>query len=162
MLSFLRDLLAHAEWANAVFFHVWGKSPARDHEELRRRVDHLIGVQQELLALVCGEPSVAPRDGPPGTFAELKERAERCHARLREFSATLAPESLSARVRIPFFPDPPCIITTGETIVQIAMHTQHHRGQCMTRLRDFGGEPKNVDWIVWLWRQKPAARWSSE
>src|SRR5438128_2075532 len=27
MLAFLRDLLAHAEWANAVFFHTWGKSP---------------------------------------------------------------------------------------------------------------------------------------
>jgi hypothetical protein len=30
----------------------------------------------------------------------------------------------------------------------------------MTRLKDFGGEPVNVDWIIWLWRQKPAGRWS--
>ena len=45
MREHLRDLLAHAEWANAVFFHIWGKSPARDHEELRRRVGHIIGVQ---------------------------------------------------------------------------------------------------------------------
>jgi hypothetical protein len=37
MLLFLRDLLAHAEWANAVFLHAWGKSPARDHEKLRLR-----------------------------------------------------------------------------------------------------------------------------
>ena len=29
----------------------------------------------------------------------------------------------------------------------------------MTRLKDFGGEPKNVDWIIWLWKGKPAARW---
>ena len=65
MLSFLRDLLAHAEWANAVFFHAWGKSPARDHDELRRRVDHLIGVQQGLLSLVRGEPAAAPPGGPP-------------------------------------------------------------------------------------------------
>jgi len=46
-----------------------------------------------------------------------------------------------------------------EALVQVAMHTQHHRGQCMTRLKDFGGEPKNVDWIIWLWKQKPSARW---
>jgi hypothetical protein len=26
MLTFLRGLLAHAEWANAVFFHAWAKS----------------------------------------------------------------------------------------------------------------------------------------
>ena len=35
------------------------------------------------------------------------------------------------------------------------MHSQHHRGQCMTRLKDFGGEPKDVDWLIWLWKQKP-------
>ena len=46
MLPFLRDLMAHAEWANAVFFHAWGKSAARDHEELRQRVRHIIGIQQ--------------------------------------------------------------------------------------------------------------------
>jgi uncharacterized damage-inducible protein DinB len=161
MLSFLRDLLAHAEWANAVFFHAWGKSPARDHEELRRRVEHLIEVQQRLLSLVRGKIPAAAPGGPPAAFAELKTRAEKCHASLHEFAATLTAESLSATVRMPFFPDPPCVITTAEAIVQIAMHTQHHRGQCMTRLRDFGGEPKNVDWIVWLWRQKPSARWGS-
>ena len=62
-------------------------------------------------------------------------------------------------VRIPWFPDPPCVIAVSEALVQVAMHSQHHRGQCMTRLKDFGGEPKNVDWIIWLWKQKPAARW---
>jgi uncharacterized damage-inducible protein DinB len=40
------------------------------------------------------------------------------------------------------------------------MHTQHHRGQLMTRLKDFGGDPKNVDWIIWLWKGRPEARWS--
>ena len=28
-----------------------------------------------------------------------------------------------------------------------------------SRLKDLGGEPKNVDWIIWLWKQKPEARW---
>jgi hypothetical protein len=30
----------------------------------------------------------------------------------------------------------------------------------MTRRKDFGGEPKNVDWIIWLWEQKPKGWWS--
>jgi uncharacterized damage-inducible protein DinB len=74
--------------------------------------------------------------------------------------ATLDSEELSRPVRIHWFPDPPCIITVSEALVQVAMHSQHHRGQCMTRLKDFGGEPVNVDWIIWLWKQKPQARWS--
>jgi uncharacterized damage-inducible protein DinB len=160
VLTFLRDLLAHAEWANAVFFHAWGKSPARDHEELRQRVGHIIGVQQGFLAVFRGKSPGGPPGGPPPSFEELKSRAEACHAALCELAAALEAEGLSHTVRIPWFPDPPCILTVAEALVQVAMHTQHHRGQCMTRLKDFGGEPKNVDWIIWLWKKKPQARWS--
>ena len=160
MLPFLRDLLTHAEWANAVFFHAWGKSPARDHEEMRRRVGHVIGVQQGFLSVLSGAPFSFPPEGPPPSFEELKTRAQTSHAELRDFAAALTSEGLTRTVRIPWFPEPPCVITVGEALVQVAMHTQHHRGQCMTRLKDFGGEPKNVDWIIWLWKQKPQARWS--
>jgi uncharacterized damage-inducible protein DinB len=160
MLPFLRDLVAHAEWANAVFFHAWAKSPARDHEELRQRVAHILGVQQGFLSVFRGEAPGGPPSGPPPSFEELKTRAVTGHAALREFAATLEPEALSRTVRIPWFPDPPCVITLAEALVQVALHTQHHRGQCMTRLKDFGGDPKNVDWIIWLWKQRPQARWS--
>ncbi len=160
MLTFLRDLMAHGEWANAVFFHAWGQSPARDHEELRRRLDHLVGVQQGFLSILRGDPPGVPKGGPPRTFDELKARAQTGHAGMNDFTATLDNEGLSRPVRIHWFPDPPCIITVSEALVQVAMHSQHHRGQCMTRLKDFGGEPKDVDWIIWLWKQKPAARWS--
>jgi uncharacterized damage-inducible protein DinB len=159
MLTFLRDLLAHAEWANAVYFHIWGTSPARDHEELRRRVGHIVGVQQGFLSILRGESPGRPPDGPPPSFDDLKTRAVTGHAGLRDFALALDAEGLARTVGIPWFPDPPCVITVADALVQVAMHTQHHRGQCMTRLKDFGGEPKNVDWIIWLWKQKPAARW---
>jgi uncharacterized damage-inducible protein DinB len=159
MLDFLQQLLAHSEWANAVFFHAWGKSPARDHEELRRRVDHVVGVQQGFLSILRGEAGGGPPDGPPDSYHELKARARSGHRGLRDFAAAMTSESMAHTVRIPWFPDPPCVITVPEALVQVAMHSQHHRGQCMTRLKDFGGEPKNVDWIIWLWKQKPAARW---
>jgi uncharacterized damage-inducible protein DinB len=160
MLSFVRDLMAHAEWANGVFFHTWGKSPARDNEELRTRVRHIIGVQSGFLSVLKGETLTMPQGGPPLTYDELKARAVPCHAGLREFTAGLRDDGLSRMVHIPWFPDPPCIITVAEALVQVGMHTQHHRGQCMTRLKDFGGEPKDVDWIIWLWKKRPAARWS--
>jgi uncharacterized damage-inducible protein DinB len=159
MFVFLRDLMAHAEWANAVFFDIWGKSPARDHEELRQRMGHILGVQQGFVSVLRGESPGGPPGGPPSSYEALKDRAETVHAALRGLVAGLPEEDLSRAVRIPWFPDPPCIISVGEALVQVAMHTQHHRGQCMTRLKDFGGEPKNVDWIIWLWKQKPQARW---
>ena len=160
MLEFLRDLMAHSEWANAVFFHAWAKSPARDHEEMRRRVGHIVGVQQGFLMVLRGEQPGGPPAGPPPSFDVLKARAEASHGNLRAFVGSLTAESLERQVRIPWFPDPPCVISVAEALVQVAMHTQHHRGQCMTRLKDFGGEPKNVDWIIWLWKQKPPGRWN--
>jgi uncharacterized damage-inducible protein DinB len=158
--AFLRDLLGHAEWANAVFFHAWDKSPARDHEEMRRRVGHILGVQDGFLTVIRGKSPGGPPDGPPPAFEGLKAWAERSHAAWRDFAAALTPQTLAGTVRIPWFGEPPCVITVAEALVQVAMHSQHHRGQCMTRLKDFGGEPKNVDWIIWLWKQKPQARWS--
>lgn len=159
MLTHLSDLIGHAEWANAVFFHAWGKSQARDHEEMRRRLDHIVGVQDGFLSVLRGQAPTWRPDGPSPSFEDLKARAQAGHAGLRAHVSTLDEEFLSRTVRIPWIPDPPCVITVFEAMVQVAMHTQHHRGQCMTRLKDFGGEPKNVDWIIWLWKQKPEARW---
>ena len=36
MQGFLCDLMAHSEWANAVFFNAWGDSPSRELEEMRQ------------------------------------------------------------------------------------------------------------------------------
>src|SRR5437879_5729274 len=118
MLSFLCDLMAHAEWANAVFFHAWGKSPARDHVEMRLRVGHIIGVQQGFLSVLRGEQPGRPPDGPPPSFDVLMTRAQTVHACLLDYAASLQPEALSRTVRIPWFPDPPCVITIAEALVQ--------------------------------------------
>lgn len=114
MLSFLSDLAAHSEWANAVFFHAWGKSPAREHEEMRQRVVHILGVQQGFVSILRGQAAGGPPGGPPPSFADLKARAVTGHADLREFVATLTPDGLARTVQIPWFPDPPCVITVGE------------------------------------------------
>jgi uncharacterized damage-inducible protein DinB len=160
MLEFLRDLLGHCEWANAVFFHTWGKGPARDHEELRKRVEHILGVQQGFLAVLRGDAAGMPPDGPPAGYDNLKAWAEKLHGELTAYLRALPEAELARTVSIPWIPG--CTITASEALVQTAMHTQHHRGQCMTRLKDFGGEPKNVDWIIWVWKNKPTPRWTSE
>jgi len=51
------------------------------------------------------------------------------------------------------------VISGREALVQVAMHSLHHRGQNIARLRQVGGEPKNVDWIIWLWKGKPESVW---
>ena len=48
--------------------------------------------------------------------------------------------------------------TLGESALQVFLHTQHHRGQVCTRLRDVGVTPPTVDFIVWLWSGRPPSR----
>lgn len=50
--------------------------------------------------------------------------------------------------------------TVQETIVQVAMHTSHHRGQLCTMIRGHGGEPPLVDFVGWVWMGKPEADWN--
>jgi uncharacterized damage-inducible protein DinB len=50
-------------------------------------------------------------------------------------------------------------ISISETMLQIPMHSQYHRGQINARLRAVGGEPPRVDYIVWIWLGRPEADW---
>ncbi len=160
MQDFLRDLMAHAEWANAVFFHTWGKSSARDNEDLRKRLGHLVGVQEGFLKILRAESPGGRHQGPPPSYDDLKLRAQTSHVGLNDFVAELDHEQSERIAHIHWFPDPPCKISVAQALVQVAMHAQHHRGQCMTILKQQGGEPKDVDWIIWLWKQKPQGIWS--
>ena len=44
----------------------------------------------------------------------------------------------------------------GETVLQVWAHTAHHRGQLALQIRDLGGEPPLVDYVVWIWTGAPS------
>ena len=68
--------------------------------------------------------------------------------------------ALARKVRVPWFPEPPCVVSVTDALLQVCMHSQHHRGQNMTRLKALGAKALNVDYLIWLWKQKPDGRWS--
>ncbi|HEX9010069.1 MAG TPA: DinB family protein [Holophagaceae bacterium] len=158
MTSHLKDLLAHHAWADAVFFHAWGASAAQEDAELRTRVAHIVEVQEGFLKVLKGE-ALAFHERPLPDFGELRLRCRASHEVYAALARTLDEVSLAQPVRIPWFPEPPCIISGADALMQVCLHTQHHRGQNMTRLKALGVAPKNVDYIIWLWKQKPEPRW---
>jgi len=158
MISQLKDLLAHHAWADAVFLHAWGASGAMDDQDLRTRTAHIADVQEAFLKVLKGE-ALAFRERPLSGYDELKVRLRASHEVFAALARTLDDASLARTVRIPWFPDPPCVISVADALMQVCLHTQHHRGQNMTRLKALGATPKNVDYIIWLWKQKPEPRW---
>lgn len=159
MIGPLKDLLGHQAWADAVFFRVWQGSEVADDEELRVRTDHLVSTQEAFLKVLKGD-TVIPPDHPPSDIQVLKSRCEAAHQVFKALGHGLDETALARRVRVPWFPDPPCLVSVSDVLLQVCLHTQHHRGQNMARLKALGAGPKNVDYIIWLWKQKPEARWS--
>jgi uncharacterized damage-inducible protein DinB len=160
MMKQLQDLLGHMAWADAVALHAWRKSGLTSEEELRRRWDHIATVQEAFLKVLSGEELQWDPAKPVPTFEELAAWIPKNHRGLQHHLAALNETDLGTTIQMPWF-DPPCVITVGEAFTQVAMHTQHHRGQVATRLKDKGAAPKDVDFILWIWKGRPQPRWEA-
>ncbi|MDP1832652.1 MAG: DinB family protein [Geothrix sp.] len=158
MIGPLKDLLGHQAWADARFFRAWEASGALDDADLRTRTEHLVSVQEAFLQVLKGDEVAVPEQPLPG-FQDLKARCEAGHQVFKALGRGLDDASLARTVRVPWFPDPPCVVSVSDALLQVCLHTQHHRGQNMTRLKALGAAPRNVDYIIWLWKQKPEAPW---
>jgi uncharacterized damage-inducible protein DinB len=172
MLTHLQDLMNHMAWADAVFFHALGKADeAKEDPGIQERLTHSLGTQELFLQNLKGEDRLpwerilAGKEQPPWAgrpnpgFEALKEWARRNHAGFAAFLGGCEEDQLQRKVRIPWIPAPPCLLTVAEALLQVSLHTQHHRGQCITLMKALGGQPKNVDFLIWVWKGRPAPRW---
>lgn len=160
MIGPLKDLLGHQAWADAWFFRAWEASGALEDEDLRSRTDHLVSTQEAFLQVLKGD-SVALPERPLPEFGALKTRCEANHQVFGALARGLDEASLARTVCLPWFPEPPCVISVSDALLQVCMHSQHHRGQIMARIKALGAKPKNVDYVIWLWKQRPEAPWEA-
>jgi uncharacterized damage-inducible protein DinB len=101
-----------------------------------------------------------PKEVPP--FEDLRAFTRAAGEALQAWIDAAPDSELERKVHIPWFPEPALHIPAREALLQAVLHSQHHRGQTMTRLKQLGGEAKNVDFIIWLWKGKPEPRWAGE
>jgi uncharacterized damage-inducible protein DinB len=170
---FTRDLLLelyrHMEWADA---RVWAAAPTSDPADVRLRslLVHMHTVQRAFLAVWTGRPLADAIRGPDtaATLAEVRAWARPVYADLIGYLGTRDASRLGETFSPPWAADVqtalgrvPGPTTIGETCFQVANHTTHHRGQVNARLRELGLDPPHVDYIVWLWLERPAPVWSA-
>jgi uncharacterized damage-inducible protein DinB len=159
LYAHLHDLLRHMSWADCVFFGVWAESGQQDEPGLLQRVQHSADVQRAFLGVLHGDGAPFPAERPEPEFQALRALTRSNHDGFGRFYRGLEPDGLERSLRVPWFPGPPCHVSVAEVLTQVAMHTQHHRGQLMARLKELGGKPVNVDFILWAWQQRPEGRW---
>jgi len=160
--EWLHDLYRHQEWADAKHWRaIGGFDKARADDTIRKRLHHLHLVQHVLYWSV-GDRVTSPQITTPDdfdSFESLREYARAFHAHVPSYFGALTDDRLSTSIHMGWFKDPPLSITVAEALTQCAMHSQHHRGQNASRLRELGGVPEDTDYIIWLWKGRPAPAW---
>lgn len=163
-----RTLLLHMEWADSLVWSAALGVPALAHDDrVRERMHHFHSTQWAYLQLFRGSPLEIPelRDLPD--LNSVGRWARRFYRELPAFRDTLDDARLRQNVEFPWAAQVAERLgtvgpaTVSDCILQVALHTAHHRGQVVTQLREAGGEPPMTDFIGWLWMLRPAPQWGS-
>jgi uncharacterized damage-inducible protein DinB len=159
----LADLYGHQAWADAQHWRAIGAhQPARDDQAIRVRLHHIHIVQRAFLWMVGDRKAdfVMTKPEDFASFEELKSYARSYHDEVWQLMAGMSDERLGDEISVPWAPqDARQALTVTEALLQCAMHSQYHRGQNATRLRELGGEPPTTDLIMWYWTGRKAADW---
>jgi uncharacterized damage-inducible protein DinB len=161
MSSYLDELYAHQEWADAEHWRAFEAHPeALTDKAICERLLHIHQVQYAFLWITGPQTSGFEfkklEDFP--NMADLKEYARRYHAAASELLKGLDQAKLEELVEAPWF-KPPLKLSRRHALTQAAMHSNYHRGQNATRLRELGGAPPMTDFIIWLRNGQTAAQW---
>jgi len=161
------DMLRHMEWADARTWRAALAVPALQQDPaMRDRLLHYHITQRAYLQLFRHEPVEIP---DPATFPDLTAVCRWARAFYRElpsFLESLDQPGLDRRVEFPWAAEIEARFgtvspaTVAESLVQLALHTAHHRGQVLTKLHESGGSPPLIDYIAWVWFGRPAPDWS--
>jgi len=152
MIDLIQSLFAHMAWADTSLLKaVATHEGAFADVEVRKWLHHTVVVQRFFLSLFQQRPFDREREGQvPGTVDEMERRFEEAHADGAAYTARLDEAELARPIEfpVPAFKDfhPP----VRDALMQVVMHSEHHRAQVAMRLRALGGTPPLTDYIVWV------------
>ncbi len=158
MLQVIHSLFHHQAWADAAILQaVRAHADAEKDEKLRWTLHHMVMVQRAFLSLFLKRPFDMQKEmQAPESFADLERLFRDSHQEELAFVTGLEAGELTRVIDMPWIEG--CRLTVAEALMQVVMHSQNHRGQCLTRLRTIGGTPPTLDFILWL-KDRPAPEW---
>lgn len=162
-LETIRDLFRHMEWADAT---VWRAVPSDLMDERLRTLLHHYHLTQRAFLIIWRNAAMDfPALDTFPTNAALAKWAYDYHQDVKSFVDAIDEVSLSELVHMPwaerFAGRVPGPVTLRDTLHQVAAHSTYHRGQVNARLRELGTKPPLVDYIAWIWYERPAAEWAT-
>ena len=169
-IELLGDLARHAEWADATMWQAVldaaGEASALD-SKVEFWLHHIHLVQHAFPCLWRDDPLEFPELDDFEDPRALLRWGRGGHAEIQAFLDAAGDAELDRELEIPWTEaqlaergdQPSGKVSIGQSAVQVAMHSTHHRGQVAARLRELDAEPPMVDFIAWIWFGKPEAAW---
>lgn len=166
-LNLLKDLYSHMDWADSKIWETVLSLPvAQEDEKLKMVLHHYHITQYAFYHIWRSLPLELPEVSKFKNLQELATWASKCPDLLKTFLAGLREDDLAKEIIIPWtdrieklLGKNPSGTNLGETLLQVAVHSSHHRGQANSRIRELQGEPPLIDFIAWVWLRKPVAVW---
>jgi uncharacterized damage-inducible protein DinB len=163
----LSELARHMEWADATVWKSVLAGDMSDDSALADLLHHIHLVQHIFCQAWNAEPFTVRERAEFDTVETLAAWGRSAHRQVQAFLLATDSQQLDRELRLPWAShfeqhsqrdaQPH---TVAESMLQVALHTAHHRGQVCRQLRQLGGEPPLIDFIVWLWAGRPPADWT--
>lgn len=159
MIPMIRSLYQHQAWADAAILGAIRKQPeAAASEEMRKALHHILMVQRAFVSFFRKQEFDLTKESQvPASLDEFERLFRETHQEEMAFVNQLDDSQLSRILVIPWSEEWRPSLDTA--LVQVIMHSQHHRGQCAARLRSLGGTPPTMDYLLWA-KDRPAPVWS--
>ena len=152
-IEVLTDLARHQAWADAAHWKTLHENTALlTDPEIHTRLNHMLGAQKMLATLATGQIPDAGTMKQVQPMDELEASMQKAHA---DFAAALASADLDKTIPLPRGPKGPFEAPAGVIFLQALMHSQHHRGQNASRMRQLSITPPMTDYIVWYALGRP-------
>ena len=154
MLDSLRSLYRHQFWADEQLLRaVEASAAARQDAQQLACLLHIAVVQRFYLARFAQKQFDRTRASePPRSWDQLLEAFAAAHAEQRAFLEVVSERELGTSFELAALG---ARFTLLEGMTQVVLHSQNHRGQCLTRLRELGGKPPTLDYILWARDHQP-------
>jgi uncharacterized damage-inducible protein DinB len=159
MPSLLTELFDHQAWADAAMLAAIRACPAAvDNEKLRHTLHHILIVQRFFLSIFLTRPfDMKTESKLPESLDAYSTLFRETHAEELAFVSALDDAALTRVIETPWIPG--AKLTLAQAMMQVVMHSQWHRGQCASRLREAGAQLPTFDFILWL-KDRPQPAWS--
>lgn len=158
------ELARHMAWADAtVWSAVLAAPQAASDAKIADTLHHIHQVQHIFVQAWTRTPFTVRERKEFATIEDVNAWGVEARRGVLSFVEQVSAGELAQEMRMPwaaFFEQearqPAGVHTKGESVLQVFLHTQHHRGQVCMRMREVGVAPPTIDFILWLWAGRPS------